>query len=92
MSSKDRYGKFKKKHYVRMIDNVRYYLCRKFGYKIKPYIFETQLQKNSLMLFTHTADLWLYFTAEIFSGDIDKISRMGYNNGAVKYVLCGRSN
>ena len=55
MSSKDKYGKFKKKDYVRMIDNVRYYLCRKFGYKIKPYIFETQLDENVLMMFAHTA-------------------------------------
>lgn len=61
MSSKDRYGKFKKKHFVSMIDNVRCYLCRKFGYKIKPYIFETQLEKNSLMLFTHTADRYAIF-------------------------------
>ncbi len=61
MSSKEKYGKFKKKHFVRMIDNVRCYLCRKFGYKIKPYIFETQLEKNSLMLFTHTADRYAIF-------------------------------
>lgn len=55
MSQKDRYGKFKKKHFVRMIDNVRYYLCRKFGYKTKPYLFETQLDENSLMAFMHRA-------------------------------------
>lgn len=61
MSNKDRYGKFKKKDYVRMIDNVRYYLCRKFGYKIKPYIFETQLKENALMLFTHTAGRYAIF-------------------------------
>lgn len=61
MSSKDRYGKFKKKHFVRMIENVRQYLCRKFGYKIKPYIFETQLPKNALMLFTHTEGVYAIF-------------------------------
>lgn len=61
MSNKNRYGTFKKKHFVRMIDNVRYYICRKFGYKIKPYIFETQLQKNSLMLFTHAAGGYAIF-------------------------------
>ena len=61
MSSKDRYGKFKKKHFVCMINNVRYYLCRKFGYKIKPYIFETQLKENALMLFTHTAGRYAIF-------------------------------
>ena len=55
MSSKDKYGKFKKKDYVRIIESVRNYLCRKFGYKIKPHIFETQLKENALMMFTHTA-------------------------------------
>ena len=61
MSSKDRYGKFKKKDYVRILNGVRYYLCRKFGYKIKPYIFETQLKENALMLFTHTAGRYAIF-------------------------------
>lgn len=61
MSSKNKYGKFKKKNYVRIIDNVRYYLCRKFGYKIKPHIFETRLSKNTLMAFTHRADTYIIF-------------------------------
>ena len=61
MSSKDKYGKFKKKHFVRIIDNVRHYLCRKFGYKIKPYIFETQLAENMLMLFTHRMGVYFIF-------------------------------
>ena len=61
MSSKDRYGKFKKKDYVRILNGVRYYLCRKFVYKIKPYIFETQLKENALMLFTHTAGRYAIF-------------------------------
>ena len=61
MSSKDRYGKFKKKDYVRMIDSVRYYLCRKFGYKIKPHIFETQLKANALMVFTHMKGEYIIF-------------------------------
>ena len=61
MSSKDRYGKFKKKDYVRMIDNVRYYLCRTFGYTIKPYMFETHLKGKVLMSFRHTAGRYAIF-------------------------------
>ena len=53
MSSKDRYGKFKKKDYMRILNGVRYYLCNKFGYKTKPRVFETQLVENALMLFAH---------------------------------------
>ena len=55
MSSKDRYGKFKKKDYVRILNRVRHYLCGKFGYKIKPRVFETQLEENTLMVFMHGA-------------------------------------
>ena len=82
MSSKDRYGKFKKKHFVRMIDNVRYYLCRKFGYKIKPYVFETQLEKNSLMALSHRANKYAIFYdykqfKEIF-GDMDFEAQEAY--------------
>ncbi len=61
MSSKDKYGKFKKRDYVRIINNVRDYLCEKFGYKIKPYLFETQLEKNSLMLFMHVEGKYAIF-------------------------------
>ena len=61
MSSKERYGKFKKTHFVRMIDNVRYYLCRKFGYKIMPRLFETQLTDNTMMVFTHTANRYAIY-------------------------------
>ena len=61
MSSKDRYGKFKKKHYVRIIDNVRCYLCDKFGYKIKPHLFETALPENTPMMFTHTEKTYFVF-------------------------------
>ena len=53
MSSKNKYGKFKKKDYVRIVENVVYYLCDKFGYRIKPYVFETELPPNALMMFTH---------------------------------------
>ena len=61
MSIKDKYGKFKKKHFVRTIDIVRGYLCRKFGYKIKPYLFETKLKENALMLFAHAAGGYAIF-------------------------------
>lgn len=61
MSSKDRYGKFKKKHYVRTIYAVRDYLCRQFGYKIKPFLFETELPPRVLMNFCHNANGWAIF-------------------------------
>jgi hypothetical protein len=53
MSSKDKYGKFKKKDYIRTICAVRDYLCEKFGYKIKPFLFETRLEERCLMEFVH---------------------------------------
>jgi len=53
MSKKDRYGKFKKKDYVRMIENTVWFLCRKFGYKTKPYLFETKLRDDAIMVYTH---------------------------------------
>lgn len=49
MSKKERYGKFKKKDYVRTIENTVWYLCDKFGYKTKPYLIETELKDGSLM-------------------------------------------
>ena len=51
MSSKNKYGKFKKKDYIRMVENVVWYLTRKFGYKKRPYIYETKLPKDILMGF-----------------------------------------
>ena len=82
MSSKDRYGKFKKKHYVRMIESVRRYLCRKFGYKKKPYIYETRLEKNSFMLFTHTSGGYaIYYDYKQFKdsfGDMDFEAQEAY--------------
>lgn len=53
MSSKDKYGKFKKKDYLRTIRWVQNYLCEKFGYGAKPCLFETQLQEGELMGFFH---------------------------------------
>lgn len=54
MSSKDKYGKFKKKDYVRVIDNVRRLLCAKFGYEKKPYLIETELFKGTFMMLVHS--------------------------------------
>ena len=53
MSSRDKYGKFKKKDYIRTIRAVRDYLCEKFGYKKKPFLFETRLKDQYLMEFVH---------------------------------------
>ena len=61
MSSKNKYGKFKKKDYVRMVENVVWYLTRKFGYKTRPYIFETKLPQNILMTFIHMASTYAIF-------------------------------
>jgi hypothetical protein len=53
MSSKNKYGKFTKKEYLRTIRGVRNYLCEKFGYTLRPYLFETQLHEDELMCFYH---------------------------------------
>lgn len=53
MSSRDKYGKFKKKDYMRILRGVCEYLCEEFGYKKKPLLLETQLDKTSLMFFVH---------------------------------------
>ena len=53
MSSKNRYGKFKKKDFVYILKRVRKFLCEKFGYRTKPYLLETELGKNELMMFAH---------------------------------------
>lgn len=53
MSSRNKYGKFKKKDYVRIIRAVRDYLCETFGYKMKPSLFETRLSEGCLMEFFH---------------------------------------
>ena len=53
MSSKDKYGKFKKKDYVRTIRSFQNDLCEMWGYTIKPFLFETRLRKGYLMEFYH---------------------------------------
>lgn len=50
---KIRYGAFRKKDYVRVIKVIRDILCEKFGYKRKPNIYETKLDKNYFMVFVH---------------------------------------
>ncbi len=53
MSSKDKYGKFKKKDYVRTIRAFQNDLCEMWGYIIKPFLFETRLRESCLMEFYH---------------------------------------
>ena len=54
MSAKNRYGKFRKKDYVRLLEYTVWRLCREFGYVKEPQIFETELlEKNATMLFAH---------------------------------------
>ena len=53
MSSREKYGKFKKKDYLRILYGVREYLCEKFGYKIKPRLLETRLVEGAIMEFIH---------------------------------------
>ena len=54
MSSKDRYGKFRKKHFTFFLEETVAYLGRYFGYKILPRVRETKLMENALMIFKHT--------------------------------------
>lgn len=61
MSNKNRSRTFKKRHFTNIIYNVRDLLCRKFGYKIKPFLFETLLPPNTLMVFTHNNDTYTIF-------------------------------
>jgi hypothetical protein len=61
MSSKNKFGKFKKKDFIRIILSTRTYLCDKFGYKIKPHIFETRLPKGCLMMFIHQQNTYVIF-------------------------------
>ena len=53
MSSKDKYGKFKKKDYLRTIRACQEYFCGEFGYLIKPFLIETRLRDGCLMEFVH---------------------------------------
>ena len=53
MSSRDKYGKFKKKDYLRVIRNTQDLLCLQFGYTIKPCLMETRLREGRLMEFYH---------------------------------------
>lgn len=61
MSSKDKYGKFKKKDFVRIIYNVRDYLGEVFGYEKKPFLFETKLIDGCLMCFDHHQNTYAIF-------------------------------
>lgn len=61
MSSRDKYGKFRKKDYIYIIYAVRDYLCEKFGYKKKPFLFETRLEEGTLMLFIHRQNRYAIF-------------------------------
>jgi hypothetical protein len=53
MSSKNKYGKFKKKDYLRTLREYREYFCGKFGYLIMPFLIETRLSEGCLMMFMH---------------------------------------
>ena len=61
MSSKDRYGKFKKKHYVHIAKATVSYLCDQFGYKIKPLFKETKLPRGALMMFGEREEGYVIF-------------------------------
>ena len=41
---------FKKRHYVAVINNIADYLTRYFGYKRKPYLFESTNEKGDVMI------------------------------------------
>lgn len=49
--SKIRYGQFKKKDYIRILNIVVDFCIQKWGYKIRPYIRETKLDGGEMMLF-----------------------------------------
>ena len=53
MSSRDKYGKFKKKDFLHTAKAVRIGLCEKFGYTIMPFLIETSIQNGALMEFYH---------------------------------------
>ncbi len=49
--SRKRNGQFKKKDYLKILNNVVDFCLQKFGYKIRPYIRETRLNAGELALF-----------------------------------------
>ena len=49
--SKLKYGQFKKKDYIRILNVVVDFCLEKFGYKIRPYLRETKLGRGEMMLF-----------------------------------------
>lgn len=61
MSSKDKYGRYRKKDFLATIRGVQEFLCEKFGYKIKPYLFETRLADGCMMEFFHNEYGWGIF-------------------------------
>ncbi|MBR2341490.1 MAG: hypothetical protein IKA72_03685 [Clostridia bacterium] len=86
MSAKNRYGKFRKKDYVRLLEYTVWRLCREFGYVKEPQIFETELlEKNATMLFAHYGKHFAVFY------DYKKFrkffGRLGYNYQ--KIILVG---
>lgn len=75
MSQKDRYGKFKKKDYVRIMESTVKLLCQEFGYKKKPYLLETKLRDDTLMGYMHkgkhSAIFYDYMRFKESFGDLD---------------------
>lgn len=51
MSSRDRYGKFRKKDFIWWAKWTIGYLCFQFGYKKKPFLIETKLPSDLMMEF-----------------------------------------
>ena len=48
--NRNRNSLFKKRHYVAVINNIADYLTRYFGYKRKPYLFESTNEKGDVMI------------------------------------------
>ncbi len=56
MRNRRKYGVFRKKHYVRILNWVVNYTLRCFGYTKRPRLIETRLGKGDMMMFEHTFD------------------------------------